>query len=153
MTDQKQYQLTSIVSPLLDQAGLTELVQKIKKWISDLGGSLKEEKITKRNLSYPVKKYEQAFYANLNFILSPTEIAELQKKLKLEENILRYLIIGLKPESVRPKSLDLARAKPFDLAQGRFKKAPPQREEALLKAKPKVKLEELDKKLEEILKE
>jgi len=145
MTDQKQYQLTSIVSPLLDQAGLTELVQKIKKWISDLGGSLKEEKITKRNLSYPVKKYEQAFYANLNFILSPTEIAELQKKLKLEENILRYLIVGLKPESIRPEPLDLARAK--------FKKAPPQREETLLEAKPKVKLEELDKKLEEILKE
>lgn len=148
MTDQKEYQLTSIIPPLLDRAGLIELLQKIKKWILELGGSLKGESIVKRNLGYPIKKYQQAFYARLTFTLAPKEIDRLQKQLKFEENILRYLIIGLKPKVAQFQFPDIVQDK---IKPAEFKKTPPQKEEPLIKPEPKVKLEELDKKLEEIL--
>ena len=74
MTEENRtYQLTYLLSPLLEQKNLEEISQKIKKWIIEKGGSLSEKENLslghKKNLAYPIKKYRQAFYFNLNFLL------------------------------------------------------------------------------------
>lgn len=47
----------------------------------------------KRKLAYEIKKFQEAFYVVLNFELEPANIANIEKSIKFEEKIIRYLII------------------------------------------------------------
>jgi small subunit ribosomal protein S6 len=162
MTEEnKTYQLTYLLSPLLEQKKLEEISQKIKKWIIEKGGSFSEKENLstgfKKNLAYPLKKYRQAFYFNLNFLLASQLINQLSEQLNLEKDILRHFIITKqkiksKPiqEAIDHKIVDRIEplvAKEIPLSKkSTQEKTPPEKKE-------KVKIEELDKKLEEILNE
>jgi len=182
MTEEnKPYQLTYLLSPLLDQKKIEEISQKLKKWIIEKGGSLAEKGNSslglKKNLAYPLKKYRQAFYFNLNFLLAGKTVDQLGKQLNLEKDILRYFIItkqkpktkftpldkrhltGRVQEAIDHKIVDrieplmdkprafqereLGKQIPLSEKSAKDKTAPEKKE--------KVKIEELDKKLEEIL--
>ena len=160
MTEEnKTYQLTYLLSPLLEQKKLEEISQKIKKWIIEKGGSLSEKENLspgfKKNLAYPLKKYRQAFYFNLNFLLASQMIGQFSEQLNLEKDILRHIItikkkMKSKPiqEAIDHKIVDRIEplvAKEIPLSEKPTpEKSPPEKKE-------KVKIEELDKKLEEIL--
>lgn len=56
----------------------------------------KEAKITglgKKTLAYPIKKLIEAEYWQINFTADPKEILEMDKKLRVSEEIIRHLII------------------------------------------------------------
>ena len=166
MNDQpNHYQLTYLLPPSLDEKGALEIGQKLKKWIEEKQGKIEEEKTTNRNLAYPIKKYQQAVYLNLSFQIIPESVKELQEYLKLEGSILRYAIERRFPRSLskitKPARVKIGQTKTYpepDLFRhARLKET----EKKELSEKPvstpspkeKVKLEELDKKLEEILNE
>ncbi|OGZ32365.1 MAG: 30S ribosomal protein S6 [Candidatus Portnoybacteria bacterium RIFCSPLOWO2_12_FULL_39_9] len=169
------YQLTYLLSSLLDEKGAAEIRQKIKEMIEKKEGQAGEEKIMNNNLAYPIKKQGQAVFLNLSFQSLPESIEELKKQLKLENHILRYMI-QKKSVSASKKR----REKPlFALPETELESdiftsglESPARDKELFKKpigaptaqaktrkpetgpqKEKVKLEELDKKLEEILNE
>ncbi len=155
MTEEnKQYQLTCLFSPLLGQREIEEISQKIKKWIIAKGGSFPErEKASvdfKKRLSYPIKKHQEAFCLNFNFLLTGQLISQLNQRLNLEKDILRHLI-NLKQ---KPKSKSLREDADYQIAD---KIKPLIAQEVPLPKKAaqdkKVKIEELDKKLKEILKQ
>lgn len=71
---------------------------------ADAQGQNKEEEqsltdlpITKKRLAYPVEKNKNGYYILNNFGLEADKIAELDKKIKLVKNVLRYLIIKAEP--------------------------------------------------------
>ena len=172
MTEEnKTYQLTYLLSPLLEQKKLEEISQKIKKWIIEKGGSLSEKENLspgfKRNLAYPLKKYYQAFYFNLNFILASQLINQFSQQLNLEKDILRHFIIIKKKIKSKPiqETIDrkiVDRIEPLVAKEIPLSKKPTQEKIPSIKKltrggsapdREKVKIEELDKKLEEILNE
>ncbi len=159
--ENKQYQLTCLFSPLLEQKKIEEISQKIEKWIIAKGGSFsKKEKSSvnfKKRLAYPLKKYQEAFYLNFNFLLTGQLISQLNQQLNLEKDILRYLINfkqKAKPKPVR-EDIDYQIASKIEPLVAQeiplSKKTVP--DKVTLEKKEKVKIEELDKKLEEILKQ
>lgn len=172
MTEEnKTYQLTYLLSPLLEQKNLEEISQKIKKWIIEKDGSLSEKENFspgfKRNLAYPLKKHRQAFYFNLNFILAGQLINQLSQQLNLEKDILRHFIITKKKTKPKPiqETIDykiVDRIEPLVAKEiPLFKKTIQDKTPSVKKpvkggsapGREKVKIEELDKKLEEILNE
>jgi len=164
MTEEnKKYQLTYLLSPLLEQKKLEEISQKIKKWIIEKGGSLSEKENFfpgfKKNLAYPIKKYYQAFYFNLNFLLASQLINQLSQQLNLEKDILRYFIITKKKTRDKPirETIDhkiVDRIEPLVAKEIPLSQKPTQTQEKKPpEKKEKVKIEDLDKKLEEILNE
>lgn len=146
----KLYELTYLISPDLSEEELKNFSGKISNFIQEETGTL--EKTTgpsKKKLGYPIKKKEEAFLVALNFSLNPEKLGNLEKKLKAENQILRYIILTKKaPEkTLRPKltSLELASKE----ASPKIKKLP---EVPPKITKPKkVELKEIDKKIEEIL--
>lgn len=86
--------MTLIVDPDLTSEKQKKLQEKIKKVITDLKGEVK--KITewgKRELAYPIKRKDMGYYFLWNFKLPSKAIAELESKLKLEEGLMRYLLV------------------------------------------------------------
>ena len=49
-----------------------------------------------RSLSYPIQHLDKAYYAHLEFQAEPSSIPPLDKKLKLEEDVIRYLLVKAK---------------------------------------------------------
>jgi len=133
----KLYELTYLISPNLTEAEIKNFQEKIISFIQEKGTLIEAPFPKKRILAYLIKKNNSAFSGTLNFQMKPENLADFEKKLNLESCLIRYLILGKiksKPAKV-PRKLFIFREKV---------KAP---------KREKVKLEEIDQKLKEILDE
>ena len=131
----KNYELTYLISTDVSGEELKNLSEKIKSFIQEEEGTIKKTtEPSKTKLGYPIKEKGQGFLTILNFSLSPEKIANLEKKLKAENQILRYMILN---KDLPEKTLYPKRTRP----------------ELKIKESEKVELKEIDKKIEEILKE
>ncbi|MEK7160530.1 MAG: 30S ribosomal protein S6 [Patescibacteria group bacterium] len=136
------YELTYLISPLAAEVDTTAVTDKVRSLILDLKGEIKNETIgEKKRLSFLIKKQGFGFYATINFSIEPEQVAEIEKSLRFNNGILRYLIINL-------DELRAQKALPVRL----FKTKPTATISDLSDKGEKVKIEELDKKLEELLK-
>ncbi|MDD2696939.1 MAG: 30S ribosomal protein S6 [Candidatus Pacebacteria bacterium] len=133
----KNYELTYLVSSELPEEEVKSLQAKIASFVQEEGGFLVEEGMfLRRKLAYPIKKQSQAYLVIFVFQLDPQKLANLEKKLKAESQILRYLLLIKLPQ--RPRKIRAFIRKPVE--------EKPEKEK-------KVELKEIEKKLEEILKE
>lgn len=141
----KNYELTYLISTDVSEEELKNLSEKIKNFVQEEEGIIKKTtEPSKIKLGYQIKKKEGAFLSVLNFSFQPSadqpkagnpeKIANLEKKLKAENQILRYMILNkdLSEKPIRPR-----RVSP----------------KTTTKESEKVELKEIDKKIEEILKE
>ncbi len=163
--DNKKYQIVMVFPPILEPKELEQEINKVKQIIASYQGTFSEEKNSEpqlKKLSYPINKYEEAFYLTLNFSLPPQEMEEVNKQLNLEDNLIRFVITAYdetkdKPEQTVDYSKMVEKIEP--LATPRKPKPEPvlkAKEEAPEKKKSsekssKAEIEDLDKKLEEIL--
>ena len=134
----KLYELTYLIPSDLADEELKTFSQKIDNFVQTEEGIVKKaSSLMKRKLGYLIEKKEVVYLATLNFQLNPEKIENLEKKLKAEKSILRYIILGKKV----PKAIKV----PIKL-----KTLPPKPSRKAEKPK-KVELKEIEKKLEEIL--
>jgi len=91
----KTYQLT-IITPLnpastKGKRSLKSVEEKIKK----IGKIDKKESWGEKKLAYPIKKNQNGFYYFFQFKSQPSEITNLDNFLKLNENIIRHLVVAV----------------------------------------------------------
>ncbi len=126
----RNYQLTYLVNPDLQEEDLTRITEKINSFVSEQSGLLdKSTGPEKRQLGHEVEKKREAFLISTSFSLKPENIEDLKKHLDSEENILRYT-----------------------LAKKEISKEKPARTRGVKKPKEeKVDLGDIDKKIDQIL--
>lgn len=146
----RQYELNYILSPELSAENLLNLQKKIEDYIKDLGGEIREINPPRReSLAFPIAKKERGFRGEIIFGMLITKLADFEKKLKIEKDFLRYAIFRYAPPVLSPRRTRKPRIKKAicpEILQKPTAKTPP-----LAKKEGKIKLEEIDKKLEEIL--
>jgi small subunit ribosomal protein S6 len=141
----KRYELAFLITPDLPEEEAKGFQQKINSQIQEEGGVLDEGNILlKRRLAYPINKKTEAYLASTTFQLNPDKIASLEGKVKAEKQILRYILLVVKktrkmaPRRVRPTAI---------------KSKVTITEKVLTPEEKKVELQEIGKKLDEILDE
>ncbi|MCJ7829674.1 30S ribosomal protein S6 [Patescibacteria group bacterium] len=88
------YELTLILDADLSAEDQKKLTEKIKKIIEDAKGQVeKTNDWGKKELAYPIKKKKMGFYFLWEIKLTPDDLDKIDKKLKIEEEVLRYLIL------------------------------------------------------------
>lgn len=88
------YELALVLSAKLADEKQKKIVADVKKYITGAAGKTEEAKLFgKKKFTYPIKKETEGFYYIMNFSLDGKETAPLNKKLTLNEGILRYLLI------------------------------------------------------------
>ena len=91
----RDYELVFIVTPEFDEAATADIVDKVKSWISEIGGTLETEEVWGRQkLAYLVRNHKEGQYYLFNIKLEPTAVASLERNFRLQESILRFLIIN-----------------------------------------------------------
>ncbi|MFO7768443.1 MAG: 30S ribosomal protein S6 [bacterium] len=97
----RHYEVTIILDPSLGDEGLSKQRDRWKKQIEEGGGKiLNEDPWGVRSLAYPINKKDQGYYVVLEFELSGEQVEELDNLLRLDENVLRHLIIYLDPATL-----------------------------------------------------
>jgi len=89
----RKYELVVIVTPEFDEEATSEVIDKIKGWISDSGGSLDNlDHWGRRRFAYEIKGHKDGQYFIFDIDVPPTFVADLERNMRLQEPILRYLI-------------------------------------------------------------
>ena len=92
----RTYELIFIARPELEEEALTALVGRVRQIMEDNGGQVKKaEPMGRRRLAYPIKKRTHGQYVLIHAGLDRTAISELERSLKLSEDVLRYLLVRL----------------------------------------------------------
>jgi small subunit ribosomal protein S6 len=92
----KRYETIYIVNPNLDAESLSEVIVKFSGLVEKLKGSLfKVQEWGKRKLAYEVKRFDKGYYIMLGFFGLPDTVKELERNLKLDDRILKYLTVKI----------------------------------------------------------
>lgn len=88
------YYLTLVLKPEMEEKGRKALLDSITKKITGAEGKLKKEDLWgQRPLAYPIKRQTSGYFAHFEIEADPRNVKGLDKILKLEEDVLRYLLI------------------------------------------------------------
>lgn len=90
----KKYELMFIVRTDMEEAGIKNIAESMKKVLTDNGANMLEEKVMgQRELAYEMKKMKTGYY--FLFVAEATNeaINEFDRVSRLNESILRHLIV------------------------------------------------------------
>ena len=82
-----------IVHSDLAEDGLANTVDTIREWASAAGTVVKIDNWGRRRFTYPIRKLQEGNYILFNLELEPTAISELERNLRLSEEVLRHLLV------------------------------------------------------------
>ena len=90
----RKYELMLILNPNKQSDEIDALIEKITGWITELEGSIsKDDRWGKRKLAYPINKESEGFYNLVYFELDSLNVKEFNRKLNLDEDVMKYLQI------------------------------------------------------------
>ncbi len=90
----RNYELLSIIKPNIDSEEYDKLVSKIEETITSLDGKVSSiDKMGRKKLSYDIKDYRDGYFAVHNFEMEPNQVEKFNRQLRLNENILRVILL------------------------------------------------------------
>ena len=146
----RNYEVSLIFSPQIEERGVNDLFQQLLSSVQENGGILHGQKMLgKSTLLSPIQRHKEGYAASVSFAINQEKLSELEKKLKEESQILRFLLIQPKRRTVAPQK-EISSSKVKDRVVGKQEVA---LEPAAAEQKEeKIDLKDIDKKLEEIFK-
>lgn len=84
------YYLTLVLKPDVEEKVQKELLATLKKKFDKV---IKEDLWGIKDLAYPIKKQIKGFYVHFEMEADPKIIKDIDKTLKVEEDIIRYLLV------------------------------------------------------------
>lgn len=143
----KSYELTFLALSHISENELKTAQENIISFIKDKGGECQELRgPIRKELSHSLRKKSGGDFFALNFCLNPDVLTDFEKKLKSESKILRYIIIVKKPEAKVIKRRRAIKTPKAIIEKGEKPMVLTHKE-----GQSKVELQEIEKKLEEIL--
>ncbi len=99
----RMYETIYIVQPDLGDEELKGLSAKVQDIIAKMNGDFKRlEDWGVRKLAYPINKNPRGRYFYLRFDADATLIAELERRLRLDDKVIRYQSVKLEKEAAAP---------------------------------------------------
>ena len=89
-----KYELTVVVSAKIEDEERAAVVEKCKALIERFGGQVTNvDEWGKKKLAYEVQKMKEAFYYFVQFDAEPTVPVEIESRVRIMDNVIRYLCV------------------------------------------------------------
>ena len=89
-----KYELPVVVSAKIEDDERTAVVDKCKRLIERFGGNITNvDEWGKKRLAYEVQKMRDAFYYFIQFDAEGTAPAEIESRIRIMDNVVRYLVV------------------------------------------------------------
>ena len=112
MAEKRTYELVFIVDPGVADDEVMKLSESVQKIITGQGGSItKTEVMGKRQLAYEINHKKDGTYVLLEVEGSGAEIAEVERRMRVNDQVLRYMTIRVDEDRRRADKLKDRRAR------------------------------------------
>ena len=89
----KKYELVFIIKPMEEEAQQA-VIAKFEAMVTMNGGTMEKiDRWGKRRLAYLVKDFAEGYYCIFRFTGTPATVAELDRVMKITDDILRHMIV------------------------------------------------------------
>jgi small subunit ribosomal protein S6 len=89
-----KYELAVVVSAKIEDDERAAVVDKCKALIERFGGTITNvDEWGKKRLAYEVQKMKEAFYYFIQFDADSTVPAEIESRIRIMDNVVRYLVV------------------------------------------------------------
>jgi len=90
----RHYETGVIIAPNLSDEEIEQQIRQMTELIASMKGHLlREERWGKRKLAYPIKKFTDGYYLFLDYEAEPEVPAELERRFRQSDQILRYMTV------------------------------------------------------------
>ena len=92
----RDYELVVIISPEVTEENVGGVNERLGRWIANGGGEVTNVNVWgRRRLAYSIRDFRDGTYVATQFRMTPQATGELERSLKLAEDILRYLLVRM----------------------------------------------------------
>jgi len=89
----RKYELVCVIQPDLDEASFNGVLDRVKGWVTETGGSVDKLDIWgKRRMAYTIRKHRDGQYVLFNVTLDTKTINGLEQNLRYQESVLRHML-------------------------------------------------------------
>ena len=93
-----KYELALVVDAKIEEDARVATVEKAKDYVTKFGGTITEvEEWGKKKLAYEIQHMKEGYYYFIQFDADAACPAEVEKRVRIMDNVLRYLIV--RPEA------------------------------------------------------
>jgi small subunit ribosomal protein S6 len=101
-----------IVDPKATDEEQTRLNETLQQIITDQGGTItKNEIMGRRQLAYPIGRASEGYYTLLEIDGSGREIAELERRMRVNDQVIRYMTVRVDEDRQRAEKFKAKRAR------------------------------------------
>ena len=101
----REFDTTFIVQPEISEDAREAMLARLKGVLERAGAvPLEVDDMGKRKLAYEIKRFQKGHYLSLFYADSGKAVAELERALRLDESILRFLTVRRSDDSFCTRS-------------------------------------------------
>jgi len=95
----RRYETIFILRPSLNEDEITAIIDRSTTILTEVNGQIIElDKWGMKKLAYPIKKDLQGYYVFCDYCSTPDAVAEMERKFRLDDAVLRYMTLKTKDE-------------------------------------------------------
>lgn len=110
----RTYEMMTILHPDVSEEELQPALDRVSGYITTFGGevteTLRDSPWGRRRLAYPIRfggrDLRDGYYTVFHFSLAPAQIVEMERELKLNTQVIRYLVTSYEEKPLDPKEIE-----------------------------------------------
>lgn len=106
----REFECVLILHPHTNKEGISALVERLQQVMEGQGARLQSiDNWGLRTLAFPVKRCKRGIYLYFRFLAGSTTVAELERILRIRDDVLRYLTVRVDQDvdpNARPSEID-----------------------------------------------
>lgn len=112
MAEQRIYEVVFIVDPDTTDGDITRLTESLHATVADQGGRItKTENMGRRALAYRIGRRTEGIFIFFEVEGSGREIAELERRMRVSDQVMRYLTVRVDEDRRRAEKFRQRRAR------------------------------------------
>ena len=112
MAEKRVYEVIFIVDPDTQEEELTKLTQNLSGVVTDQGGTVtRNEVLGRRQLAYRIGRKNEGVYVLFEVEGTGSEIAELERRMRVNDQVIRYITVRVDEDRRRAEKFKAKRAK------------------------------------------
>ena len=89
-----KYELAVVVNAKIEDDARLATIEKVQKYVTRFGGTITNvDEWDKKKLAYEIQKMREGFYYFITFEAEATAPAEIEGRLRIMDNVIRFLVV------------------------------------------------------------
>jgi small subunit ribosomal protein S6 len=112
LAENRTYEVMYIIDTSVADDDVTRLSENLATIVTDQGGTVtKNENMGRRQLAYPIARKNEGHYMLLEIDGSGKEIAELERRMRVNDQVMRYITVRVDEDRRRAEKFKAKRAR------------------------------------------